>query len=392
MISVPEDPKVNLQVLYWENQNKLVQSQNPDTIMKITKNGLNIYNLLPYDIQILNGSRQNTMVTIMDQLSLAPTIIDAFTAGPPDITKFPPTKSFGQFQEYMKKLRQLRWDVIRTMKIPEDNKIQLFQGTSDSLDDGELFQLAVSMKSEFMNLEYRNLDLTREDEYISQYQPATVVIPTTRQNMDLTAMEQSFIHLCKPHDTCIRKSSEPYWKDGMDYMMMTECVDYKLVALTAKTSWKKERQLLKDLNIQLPVGTSFYEWKIRKENTAAQDKKHIYEKCLIQMESLVLEGDVKDLHLAHKIAEEERKLIKEMRTKLSDFWKLQQEKLTISDGELFDLSMINPRCLPMVNALLKVPNKKPSMVIEEAVSESESSLEEWSGEWSAISTGENEDN
>ena len=110
------------------------------------------------------------------------------------------------------------------------------------------------------------------------------------------------------------------------------------------------------------------------------------------MESMVLEGDVKDLHLAHKIAEEERKLIKEMRTKLSDFWKLQQEKLTISDGELFDLSMINPRCLPMVNALLKVPNKKPSMVIEEAVSESESSLEEWSGEWSAISTGENEDN
>ena len=91
---MPEDPKVNLQVLYWENQNKLVQSQNPDTIMKITKNGINIYNLLPYDIQILNGSRQNTTVTIVDQLSLAPTIIDAFTAGPPDITKFPPTKSF----------------------------------------------------------------------------------------------------------------------------------------------------------------------------------------------------------------------------------------------------------------------------------------------------------
>ena len=376
---------MNLQVLYWENQTKLVMSQDPDTILFVTRTGINIYNLLPYDVQILNQFRQNTTATVIDNLSLAPTIINAFIAGPPDVTKFPPVKSFDQFQEYLKNLKQLRWDVIRKMNISEEKKMKLLQGRQDYLSDDELFQLARSVKSEFMNIEYRNLDLTREDEYISQYQPETILVPTVRKSLELTNMEKSFLNLCKPHNMCVRKTTEPYWKDGIDFSTMNECVDYKLSALNAQIKWKKERQLLKDLVIKLPVGISFYEWKIRKENAAISNKKLNYDRCLAQFQTLVIDGNVKDLYIAQKIADEEQRMLQELKNKLNDFWNLQQEKLTISDGELFDLKMINPRCLPMVNRLLNRPQPEPKLTIEEQIEE-EVSSEDWSGEWSVTSS------
>ena len=281
MLTVPGDSKVNLQLVYWEDQNHLKMCQNPDTILSVTRGGTNIYNLLPYDVQIMNVFRQNTTTVIVDDLSLAPTMIDVFIAGPPNVERFPPTKEYAEFQTYLQNLKQLRWEVIRKMSISEDQKLKLFQGQNDSLDDGELFQLARSMKSEHLNIEYKNLILTREDSFVSQYQPETLLIPEVRHTMDLNNMERSFIHMCKPHENCVFKKSEPYFKDGMDFQTMTECVDYKLTELTAQRNWKKERQLFKDLHIKLPVSMPFYEWKIRKEQKAANDPKRNYTRCLV---------------------------------------------------------------------------------------------------------------
>ena len=385
MITVPSDSKVNLQLVYWEDQSHLKMCQNPDTILSVTRGGTNIYNLLPYDIQIVNKFRQNTTTTIVDNLSLAPTMIDVFIAGPPDVEQFPPTKQYVDFQMYLQDLKQLRWEVIRKLSISEERKLQLLQGREDSLDDGELFQLARSMKSEHLNIEYKNLILTREDSFISQFQPETNLIPEVRHTMDLKNMERSFIHMCKPHVNCVLKKTEPYFKDGMDFQTMTECVDYKLTEITAQRSWKKDRQLFKDLHIKLPVSRSFYEWKIRKEQKIAVDPKQNYNRCLAQMESLIEDCDIKDLYMAKQIENGERRLIQEMKVKMNELWLLQKEKKTVSDGQLFDLSMINPRCLPYVNKVLKCPNKEPKMEIIEEETESDSS-EEWSGEWSITSS------
>ena len=103
------------------------------------------------------------------------------------------------------------------------------------------------------------------------------------------------------------------------------------------------------------------------------------------MESLIADYNIKDLYIAKQIETGEKKLIQEMKTKLNELWLLQQEKKTISDGQLFDLSMINPRCLPRVNQILNRPNKKPKLEIIEEETESISS-EEWSGEWSITSS------
>ena len=196
--------------------------------------------------------------------------------------------------------------------------------------------------------------------------------------------------LCKPHDKCVQQKTEPFWKDGMDYMTMTECVDYKMVAMKAKQNWKKDRQLLKDLNIKLPVSTSFYEWRIRKENAAFNNVKHNYHRCLAQMKSLTIDCKIKDLSLADKIKKEEQKLVHDMELKLNHFWQLQQEKCTIVDGSLFDLSMINPRCLPLINNILSKPNPMPMMVIEEEEMDTDSQCSDWSGEWSVTSSWEND--
>lgn len=389
MIHTFGDTKVNLQIVYWEKENQLVKSQDPDTIISVTKVGTNIYNLLPYDIQLINSFRQNTTVKLVEELSLAPSIIDVFMAGQPDVSKYPPTKNYADFQRYMKNLRQYRWDVIRKLQITEDQKMELFQGKNDSLEDGELFQLARSMKSEYMNIEYGNLELTREDEFISQYQPETILIPSIRSTMALTKLEESFVALCKPHDTCIQKKNAPFWKDGMDFMTMNECVDYKLVEINAKKNWKKERQMMKDLNIHLPVSTSFYEWRWQRENAAFNNNKQNYQRCLAQMKLLKVNCDIKDLSLADKIEKEEDKLIHEMEMKLNQFWNLQKEKCTVADGSIFDTSMVNPRCLPLINGILQKPNRMPLIDIQEEDTEDASQCSDWSGEWSVTSSWEN---
>ena len=385
MITVPGDLKVNLQLLYWEDQTKLKMSQNPDTILSITRVGTNIYNMLPYDVQILNRFRQNTTAIIVEELTYAPTIINVFTAGPPDITKFPPTKSYVDFQKYMRNLRQLRWDAIRRMSISDDNQMLLFQGQSDFLSDGELFQLARLMQSEYLNIEYGNLSLAREDVYISQYQPNTIVNPEVRESMEYTQLENDFIQMCKPHSTCVHKRTVPYFKDSMDFTTMTECIDYRLAEIAARKTWKKERQSIKNLNIRLPVGTPFYEWKIRKEAAAKANVKQNYTRCIAQLESLVINCNIKDLYVAKQIKDGEERMIQDMKKKLNEFWLLQQEKRTIADGDLFDLSMINPRCLPQVNKMLLRPKPEPKVDITEEESDV-SSNEEWSGEWSVLSS------
>ena len=133
------------------------------------------------------------------------------------------------------------------------------------------------------------------------------------------------------------------------------------------------------------MSTPFYEWRIRKEKAAAVDPKLNYNRCVAQLESLITKCDIKDLYVAKQIENGEKKMIQEMKAKLNEFWLLQQEKKTIADGQLFDLSMINPRCLPQVNKVLNRPRPKPRMDIIEEEYESISS-EEWSGEWSITSS------
>ena len=80
----------------------------------------------------------------------------------------------------------------------------------------------------------------------------------------------------------------------------------------------------------------------------------------------------------------------EYKTKLNHFWQLQKEKCTVADGQIFDTSMINPRCLPLINGILKKPNGMPMVTIQEEETDCESEFSDWSGEWSVTSSWENE--
>ena len=104
---------------------------------------------------------------------------------------------------------------------------------------------------------------------------------------------------------------------------------------------------------------------------------------------------VPNMDIAHRIQNEETKLIGEMKDLLRRMWNLQKEKKMAADGDLFDMDMVNPRCLPYLNSLLDQPNPTPNVkvtVLDDthlSITSSpnnkltDDSFSDWSGQWSS---------
>ena len=197
------------------------------------RDGINIYPLWPLDIQIINSIRQNTMVRLAESATLVPNMKDVYISAQSQDTKLPPL-DFPQFMEYIQKLKQSRWDCIRRLQLPQNQQQTLFKGHNDTLSDDELFILAKRIYSERRNIEYPNLRLLRESNFISVYEPSSVKVPRTRSNLALTNVEREFIFSCQPHPMCYPKPNEPYWGDCLDFSEMNECITYRTAELQAQ--------------------------------------------------------------------------------------------------------------------------------------------------------------
>lgn len=172
------------------------------------------------------------------------------------------------------------------------------------------------------------------------------------------------MHSCKPTEYCVRSKNIPFWKDGIDFEHRQEHVIYKLAEHQAKFEWKADRQHDKSLNIHLPVGITYYQWKENQENLKRKDSKINYEQFMAKMENLTNDEDIDDITMAQKIRKEEKRMKEEMKVVLKRFWNLQTEKKTVADGKLFDLDMINERCLPIINSLLDRLRAAPKFKIQ----------------------------
>ena len=372
----------NLQVMYWDTQNHVVRSQCPDTVMAVMRDGINIYPLLSYDLQIANAFRQNATIQVVESAVITPTLKDLFITGPYG-TENLPALAFDEFIQYLNKLRQLRWNCIRRLDLEPNQQQRLLKGQYDTLSDDDLFFFAKRIFTERRNLEYPNLRLTRESKFISLREVPARTMPKTRVDLSVNNRERDFIYACQPHPTCLPKPNPPFWGDCLDFSEMNECITYRMAALDAKENWKATRQSLKDLQIQLPVSIPFLEWKRTMEATKKNSLRANYEECLSTMSLLTLKCHIGDAELAGKINDEERRLLTVMKTSLNDLWLLQKEKKTVADGDIFDPKMLNSRCLPKMHKLLGEPNINQTVEVTTISSdETDDSLSDWSGEWS----------
>ena len=395
MLTKKNEPRCNVQILYWETESKVVRTQDPDIIKEILRDGLNLYPLLSLDIQLINAIRCNTTVTITEELHLFPSLDLVYAAGAPDTLKNPIPKNFKDFQLFLAKLKQNRWETLKKIADTEDRKRELLKGLNDTLTDNELFQLSKSLQSETHNIEYSNLKLARESNYISMSAPPAIKLPRVRTNLAENWAEADFIQSCKPTNECVRAPTSPFWKDGMDFQHRQEHVLYKLAEREAKFVWKKDRQDDKDLNIHLPVGIDYLEWKQNQEKIKKNDIKISYQKILLQMNDITNDVKIEDILMDRKIRQEEDRMKAEMKKLLQRYWFLQKEKTVIADAKLFDLGMLNPRCLPIVNSLKDEPNKMPKFNVKvmtsplaleqptkKVVDKNDDEENQWTGRWS----------
>ena len=355
--------------------------------------GVNIYPLLSMDIQLINSIRRNTTTTILEKLQFYPSLDNVYAAGAPDLLKCPVPKTFKPFQLHLAKLKQNRWEVIKKLAETDEKKRELLNGKNDALNDMELFQLSKSMQNEVFNIEYENLRLAKEANFLSLIVLKPIKLPTVRSNLAETSAEKDFLQACKPTEECVRDSERPFWRDGVGFMQRQEHVLYKLAEEKARFVWKHERQADKDLNIHLPVGIDYIQWKTKQEQIKKRDLKTNYSQILVKMDHITEDVEVEDILLGQKIKKEETRLKNEMRKTLQRFWLLQKEKKTVSDGALFDLSMINSRCLPIINELMGKPKPEPKEKIQVVTTPTQLAIgpnnrkpqnneDEWKGEWS----------
>ena len=399
VLSKPGEPRCNVQLLYWEDENNIIRTQDPDTVEEIIRDGLNIYPLLSLDIQIINACRRDTTVTITEKMHFFPKLDDIYAAGASDMLKCPIPKQYDEFVLYLARLKQIRWDTIKKLAENENRKREMLKGLNDTLSDFQLFELSKSLRCESFNIEHSNLALARESNYISITKPAAIKLPRVRTHLTETWAENEFIHRCKPTNDCVKSKIHPFWKDGIDFEYRQEHVMYKLAEHQAQFEWKKDRQHDKDLNIRLPIGISYYQWKQDQENIRKNDLKNNYEQLLVKMNGLANDVDIDDIIMAQKIRAEEKKMKEEMKIILKRFWDLQKEKKMVSDGKIFELDMINERCLPIINGLLDRPRPAPKFEVkivktptqlaiacaknEENDTEHEKEeAQEWKGQWS----------
>ena len=350
--------------MYWEDEFKVVQTQDPDTIREIIRDGVNIYPLLSLDIQLINCFRRNTMCTILEKLHFYPSMSTIYAAGAPDPSECPVPTNFKDFEMFLAKLKQNRWESIKFLSDSENKKRDMLKGINDTLTDAELFSLSKSLSNEMFNIEYANLALARESNFISLFKPAALKLPAVRVHLTETWAEKEFIQSCKPIDSCIASQVRPYWKDGLDFQNRQEHVIYKLAEKEAQFYWKKDRQDDKDLNIRLPVGIDYLEWRDKQERLKRNDIKLNYQQFLSKMEGLTNKIEIDDIEMALKIQDEEKRMKTEIQRLAKRLWLLQKEKKTVADGQIFTLEMINERCLPIINGLLDKPRPAPKFKVK----------------------------
>ena len=246
----------------------------------------------------------------------------------------------------------------------EEKKRELLKGSNDTLSNEQLFALSRSLRGEAYNIEYQNLRLARESNYVSITCPNPIRYPKIRCQLSATWAETGFIHACKPTDACVQSNEQPFWKDGIDFEHRQEHVTYKLAEHQARFEWKEDRQKAKELNIHLPVGIDYFQWKENLERVKNRDIKIDYEKFLIKMDHLSNDVDIENILLDEKIRGEERRMKDEMKKILKRFWMLQKEKKVVADGQLFEMDMINDRCLPIINGLMDRPRPAPKSTVK----------------------------
>ena len=385
--------------MYWESDVKVIRTQDPSTVTEVIRDGLNIYPLLSLDIQIINSCRRNTTVTILERLQFFPSMTDIYAAGAPDDIKCLVPKQFGAFEKYLDKLKQNRWNTVKRLDESEERKRTLLKGVNDTLSNEQLFALSRSLRNEDYNIEYENLRLARESNYISVTCPSAIKYPKIRSHLSETEAESDFIQACKPTKGCVKSSERPYWKDGIDFEHRQEHVLYKLAEHQARFEWKSDRQKAKELNIHLPIGIDYYKWKEDLEKVKQRDIKIDYEKFLVKLDHLSIDVEIENILLDQKIRGEERKMKEEMKKILKRFWMLQKEKKVVSDGRLFEMDMVNERCLPIINSIMDRPRPAPKEIIKvatvkpqlailgnapgsKAVLSKEKKDENWNGQWS----------
>ena len=358
--------------------------------------------MISLDIQLINSCRRDTTVTITEKMHFYPRMIDIYAAGAKNLLKCPIPKVYDEFVLYLAHLKQNRWETIKKLADTDERKRELLKGINDTLTDFQLFELSKSVRNEIFNIEHSNLSLARESNYISISKPVPIKIPTVRNHFNETKAESDFVHSCKPTEYCVRSKNIPFWKDGIDFEHRQEHVLYKLAEHQSKFEWKADRQHDKSLNIHLPVGITYYQWKENQENLKRKDLKINYEQFMVKMDNLTNDEDIDDITMAQKIRKEEKRMKEEMKVILKRFWNLQKEKKTVADGKLFDLDMINERCLPIINSLLDRPRAAPKFKVQNistppqlAIANSQKEVqketqkmvnsddkEAWNGEWS----------
>ena len=86
--------------MYWEDENKVIRTQDPDTIEEVIRDGLNIYPMLSLDIQIINSVRRDTTVTITEKMHFYPKMSDVYATGATNLLKCPIPDKYDEFVLY----------------------------------------------------------------------------------------------------------------------------------------------------------------------------------------------------------------------------------------------------------------------------------------------------
>ena len=391
MFYFPDEDRYNCQVMYWDHVTKAVQTQDPGTIREVLKCGVNIYPLLSLDLQIINAFRQNAAVTLTEKLNLFPNFGDVVMAGTMKL-QTPPLIIKDDFIAHIATLRQNRWNSVKLLGLTSNEKLEFLHGKHDSLSDNELYALAKCIHSENVNVSGPDPNFVGTTDVFSLFQPETIKDEGFKQQFE-TPAERSFIFACKPEATCDPCPKSPYWRDSFDFNSRHQRVLYKLAEKEATTEWKKDRQEMKHLNVHLPLSIDFRAWKDQQEHLKKKEIRINYQRILQLLDLLIEDCTVPDFDIADRIAKEEFRLQDEIRNNLNKLWKLQKEKKVAADGELFDMKMVNPWCLPYINQLLPQPKGEPTVIIqllpeskllvpnEYPVNSPNSS--DWTGEWSS---------
>ena len=151
---------------------------------------------------------------------------------------------------------------------------------------------------------------------------------------------------------------------------------------------------MKQLNVHLPVGITFYQWKIQQEHLKKKDIQLNYLKIIKLLDLLTEDCSIPDMDMGDRIQKEEERLQNQIKSNLEQLWRLQKEKRVLADGELFDMKMVNPRCLAYINQLMANPKPEPTVIIRSVPDDPQLSIEnptdkptsnssDWTDEWSS---------